>query len=108
MKTLIIAILFAVQVQAAEWPSVETKEGAKEFIQNHCFGTRYILLDTGSGTLSEDRTRYSMRIVFAVNKGYGYSTGPFSGAMGIIVRGPYAGIWQIGLDGGFPGPADCK
>jgi hypothetical protein len=97
--SLMIAIIAP---QAAEWPSVETREGAKNFIQNKCFGTKYILLDNGPGTLVGDF--YAVRIVFAINKGYGYSIGPFSGNMGIFVKGSQAGTWQIGLDGGWPGP----
>jgi hypothetical protein len=126
MKTILAAVvslmtaITTLQTSASDWSSLEIREGAKDFIQNHCFaGTRYMLLDNGRGSFvdekaypasslypngQEGRDWYAVRIVFAVSKGYGYSVGPFSGRMGIFVKGSQAGTWQIGLASGSPGP----
>jgi hypothetical protein len=117
MKTILAAMVSLMTamtaLQAASWSSLETREGVADFITNHCFaGTPYILLDNGLGNFVHEKSDpsyrgsdyYPMQIVFAVSKGYGYSVGPFSGVMGISIAGPKARTWEIGLDGGSPGP----
>jgi hypothetical protein len=80
--SLMIATLHT-SVAAFYLPELQTKEGAREFIKDHCFaGTNYILLDNGAGTFWSEKS---------------YPPSPFPAADGVT--------YPNGHRGGLPQPS---